>query len=551
MRDSNGRVLHARRACRQSARASAIPVALAAMLLCHAGGPGAAGSAGGPGLDLRRDEPGPLLPVPVEATIDNPHAMACVECHLDPGPGSAGPLRGGGDSVSLCEGCHEGSNLHPVGMRPSPGGVPPAALPLGTGPLEGRITCLTCHELHRPPSEPYRRHLLRSLDRQGGDRKQGLCAACHGTKLKERSPHAAGGKHCRLCHLSEPRAGGERPGVSAAVQAACNFCHDALENRHYLALNPFNDEYLSFDISALDIPRPGGGFSCISCHDPHAGEGRRTKLLRPAYLALAAASKKINPHWKNVMCDACHEGEARKGSPSLREGGDFIRLCYRCHAFKYSRSDIHPVNVRPSASVTIPEDMPLQNGRLTCGTCHDSSLQEGGEQAGSAGRENPKFLRGGFTTRNEFCFRCHPAGLLGRLNPHRQLDPLGGRIETACLFCHTSIPEGTAGWLVVQRQFGEKAVNDLCLLCHPASYREGHPIGPHLGTPSRGVERALETSEERIGIQFLLVDGAVVCITCHNPHQEGVVERKAGVRPASEVGLRVGREICQGCHPGD
>lgn len=523
----------------------ALSALLALPALLPAGGARAAEA--GLGLDLQAPDAGPVERPVVDLSIANPHDMPCGDCHLPATAGGGeGALKSGDDSIGLCQGCHPGSNLHPVGIPLAEGMAPPGdAVPLGSGRFAGKIVCLTCHRLHAPRPE---RHLLRSPGGAGARRSESLCAACHGRRLSEKSPHQRAGDTCRLCHMNEPRPGSGPQTLGAGVQAVCNFCHSALDDQHFRSLNPFNDEYLFWDRDSPEFPRIDGRFTCVTCHDPHAAGGRR-KLLREAYVNLAGLSRKINPHWRNVMCVACHDGEPRRGEPALKEGGDLTRLCYRCHGFKYSRADIHPVNVLPSRLVTVPPEMPLKDGRVTCSTCHDSSLQEGGERADSARRDNPKFLRGGFTTRNEFCLRCHTRGLMGVLNPHDQVDSRGKKDPIRCLFCHSSTPEGMVGWMVRHRQFDEVSVNRLCLLCHPAAYQDAHPIADHFVQPSSSVLKALESAEERLGIAFPLVGDTVVCITCHDPHQEGVTgETPAAGGQRSSKRLRIGAEICRGCH---
>jgi len=499
------------------------------------------------GLNLQLHK-GVLLPsVEIDPSIDDPHDGECETCHAGEGETSGGkPLKTGDDSIGLCLDCHPGSNLHPVNI-PVPKEVDPAAfgIPLGKGALEGKITCLTCHYVH---GDSYERALLRARDDSDGRRMDTLCSVCHSDRLKEKSPHSAAGDTCRLCHMNPPREGEGLRSLGPDVQATCNFCHNALDNRHYLAVNPFSDEYILSEMMEADIPLLNGQFTCVSCHNPHAVESRK-KLLREDYLFLAGISKKINPHWRDVMCIACHEGEPRRGAALLKEGGDLIRLCYRCHAFKYSRNDIHPVNMVPSRFVTIPPEMPLKGGRVTCETCHDSSLQEGGDRIHSLGRSNPKFLRGGFTTRREFCFRCHGQEDIRYLNAHDQLDAEGRKKSITCIFCHSAVPDEAAGGYLMQ--FDEETVNDLCLLCHPVFYQGDHPLAPHFVTPSQEIMEAIDTSEERLGVTFPLFDDKVVCITCHNPHQEGVIEDRAaaeGAGTAKRLRVAEGRSMCRGCH---
>ncbi len=495
-------------------------------------------------LDLEKQMGSLFVTIEEERAITDPHEMECGNCHSGEDPTAVESLRFGDDTISLCRDCHEDSNLHPVGID-APGVIDPGEqpLPLGKGVLEGKITCLTCHYLHASNHE---RHILRSSGSES--RMTGLCARCHGNSLREKSPHSPRGE-CHLCHMNDPREGEALESLDPNLMATCNFCHSALENMHYLDVNPFSDEYILKETFEAKIPLLNGRFTCISCHDPHSAEGKK-KLLRSEYLSLAELSKKIDPHWKDVMCMACHEGEPMKGAAPLKEGGDLLRLCYRCHAFKYSRNEIHPVNMKPSPYVAIPPDMPLDGGRVTCETCHDSSLQEGGEGAGSAGRTNPKFLRGGFTSRNEFCLRCHSQESIRALNAHLQLFDDGSANVVICAFCHSSLPGIEAGWITRTRFSGDE-VNDLCLLCHTSLYLENHPQVPHLVRPSGEMMEVLESAEERLGVVLPLYDDRIVCVTCHNPHQEGVIRETGASKGAGAVKrLRLGfvTNICQGCH---
>ncbi len=497
------------------------------------------------GLDLDEPAPAPRDGSRAE-TIKNPHGTACGDCHRTAQGPEAGPLLTGDDVDRLCLGCHPDSNIHPIGMsviglKDAPG---PVTLPLGKGAHEGEVSCLSCHYLHAPA---YRRHLLRGDTDVVRGRRETLCSSCHGSSLISKSPHISVGGSCHLCHMSPPKKGEfTTESLSPRVQASCNFCHSALEDQHYLEVNPFSDVDIVSQTANLGVPLLNERFTCVSCHNPHAPAGRK-KLLRDVYLGLASFSTKINPHWKNVLCVTCHEGEPSSGNPSLRDGGDLNLICNRCHLGRNSRHEIHPINNSPSSYVTIPPDMPLRDGRLNCETCHDSSLQEGGEKALTVRRKNPNFLRGGFESRTEFCFRCHRQEHFRALNPHRQLDDKGRIMEVSCLFCHSSIPEPGRRGLDYAR-VDEETLTSVCLWCHPASYKESHPMAPHLVVPSPATMELLETAPRRIGVEFPLFEGRIVCATCHNPHQEGAIEAERGAGN-KRLRLTVGQEICVGCHP--
>ncbi len=482
--------------------------------------------------------------------IDNPHDLPCTECHRqDPLPDGRISYSLPPDTIDLCKTCHSDPAIHPVGVSPKVLRNPPESLwlPLGTGKDEGSIVCLTCHYMH---NKRYFSKLLRGDDTSGRHRRDYLCAACHGADLTDRSPHRGTGRSCTFCHTKRPRVGDPLSEILRAdVQNRCNFCHDTLDEGHYLTVNPFSDPELSE--KDMDIPLFMGRFTCISCHDPHAREAFRAKMLRPDYLKLAAVSRRINPHWKDVMCISCHEEEPSEGSPSLKHDGDIDRICSRCHDGVIARNDVHPTGKEPSDTVTVPHAMPLREGRLTCGTCHDSSLQEGGEKLTSVRRVNPSFLRDGFTTRNEFCFRCHHQDRYRRMNAHQQMSPSGSLQVRSCLFCHSSLPDvEVAGVETVA--FDTESLEDYCTVCHTGTrFIREHPAGEHLVEPPRDYYRAIETAEERIGVRLPLHNDRITCATCHNPHQEGVIQDEAAAMGAGEKGrlrLQAGRWQCVGCH---
>ena len=482
--------------------------------------------------------------------IENPHDMPCDECHEGSSPATVdGSKMAAVDTLTLCRSCHGDSSIHPVNISPVELDITGSEmwLPLGKGVNEGKVVCLTCHYIH---NTRYYANILRGDDITDQRQRESLCSVCHGSQLIHKSPHQSSSKSCSFCHTKFPKAGDAYEEIlKVDIQNRCNFCHDTLDEGHYLAVNPFSDPDLKN--RDTDIPLFMGRFTCISCHDPHARKTRRLKMLRPDYLQLASTSNRINPHWKDMMCISCHEREPAVNDPALKFDGNITLLCNRCHDGVIARNDVHPVDKPPTDKVAIPDTMPLLNGNLTCETCHDSSLQEGGEKKTSTGRTNPKFLRDGFVTRNEFCFRCHIQEQYGKLNAHNQVDKTGSIIEQSCLFCHSSLPDiEVAG--TVNEEFDIDSIDDYCTVCHMMSeYRDEHPVGDHLVEPSREVLEAIDSSLERIGVILPLFNDRITCATCHNPHQEGVIRIKAAARGAGTRGrlrLEAGRWQCIGCN---
>lgn len=484
--------------------------------------------------------------------IENPHEMACKDCHVQLGKGRFIQYLVDDDTISLCLECHTPTHLHPVGVPASADteALLQIWLPLGVGSLANQVVCLSCHYMH---ADQYRPYLLRGDTERKKTRQDNLCSACHTGTLIARSPHDEKSESCNFCHTSKPEEGQKLSEIlNANVQASCDFCHGALDNGHYLAVNPFGDPDKTFDLEALGIPLIQGRFTCVSCHDPHDSANRKKKMLRPIYLALVVTSDRINPHWKNVMCISCHFGEPVAGSPMLLSGTDRSAVCDRCHNGRFARRDIHPVGVEPSENVVIPDGMPMVDGKITCVTCHDSSLQEGGEGRFSVRSDNPDFLRGGYTVRNEFCFRCHRLEVYGQMNAHSQLDPWGSINDQSCLFCHTSLPnQQVLG--IENAGFTDESIDEYCTCCHDG-YGTGHPVGgDHLVIPSSEMLDVIEDAVDRIGVNLPLYNEMITCATCHNPHEAGVIEHEIGAQgSANHKRLRLGGTnsmmICRGCH---
>jgi hypothetical protein len=483
--------------------------------------------------------------------IENPHDLSCDECHpnakegVDPSQYDLSE-----NTIDLCRRCHGEADIHPVNIALSETADKTSMtwLPLGRGELEGKIVCLTCHYIH---ARTFYRNLLRGEDLSRKSRQEFLCSTCHGTQLTSRSPHDPDNESCSFCHTKTPRSGLPLAEILRPdIQNRCNFCHDTLFDGHYLTVNPFPD-FESGLQRDMNIPLLQGRFTCISCHDPHSLEDQKIKMLRDDYLALAADSNRVNPHWKDVMCISCHYGEPDKEDPKLKDGGDINVLCNRCHDGKIARNDVHPIGKEPGPSMNIPSTMPLSEGKMTCETCHDSSLQEGGERRDSVGRSNPNFLREGMLTRNEFCLRCHTPENYEKLNAHDQVDESGSMKSQICLFCHSSLPDVKVMG-IESVDFDVESLNEYCTVCHEGqNYLDNHPVGPHLVEPSRSVYRAIETAGERLGVELPLFDEIITCATCHNPHQEGVIKIDVASKGAGQrkrLRLAAGRWQCVGCH---
>ncbi len=286
---------------------------------------------------------------------------------------------------------------------------------------------------------------------------------------------------------------------------------------------------------------------------------------------------KTNPHWTGKYCTECHEEKPRPGKPvTFKFGGDFIKQCNSCHDTALSRMTEHVVGVGIKESEMLKKpsaDFPLQDGKITCITCHDARIQE--QTKISAKRQNPLFLRG-VTGKSQLtfewsksevvderysqnryviCFECHRKEKLLQWSPHKnQINRNGEVNDELCLYCHSEVPDRNAIDKIEWKLKGE--IQKQCLNCHMGKTRY-HPIRvTHYGnTLPVKITNQIKLSERRIGIMIPLgidVQGEerLVCTSCHNPHQRGVLKNRITRKGAdSDKRLRLdGFTMCLSCH---
>lgn len=261
----------------------------------------------------------------------------------------------------------------------------------------------------------------------------------------------------------------------------------------------------------------------------------------------------IDPHFTGDYCDVCHEQTPQKdGEKYLKYGGDYVQLC-RCHNYTPG-TYIHPVFIKPSEEkmASIPDDFPLEKGEITCKTCHDMYEQC---QANPRLRIRAKhhrrermFLRGGrFRTRTEICFKCHDESKYKMLDPHNQLTAEGEIVVEKCLYCHKEKPDANTSSYRDVQLIGNLRV--LCQRCHGLLNR--HPANiNHFVQPSNETYIRMSIMKLKYGIVLPLDDEAkLTCITCHNPHERGVIPaERAGAKGAGKHFRHRLSNICQSCH---
>jgi hypothetical protein len=269
-------------------------------------------------------------------------------------------------------------------------------------------------------------------------------------------------------------------------------------------------------------------------------------------LSTKPLSDAVDLHFTGKYCTECHEKVPKqRGDTVLKYEGDFSQLC-RCHYNTRGRCP-HPVELEPSKELKarIPADLPLRGGKIACSTCHDIYMQCQESKIDKMFSRGNTFLRGApFSSRTSLCFKCHDQDQYTMLNPHNQLDESGDIVVDMCLYCHVEKPdEKDASYKDV------KLIDDLemlCVGCHNRERANNKSLhASHIVKPSAKVlARIKQAQEEFSTILPLDADGKVTCVTCHNPHEKGVIppEKPAAKGAGETFRHRTPGNMCIACH---
>ncbi|MBI5904592.1 MAG: hypothetical protein HZB86_03440 [Deltaproteobacteria bacterium] len=342
------------------------------------------------------------------------------------------------------------------------------------------------------------------------------------------------GLACNLCHFDNPT--GTTPKFIVDVADLCRLCHPAVEP-HRLPEGEGLD-VVRKAIRERKLPGRDGNLLCTTCHKTHDA----TFSMRDAYAQVLWEGKVPNPHGSRQFCFACHPGKIREGEEiRFAAGRDNNRLCNECHLRPGVRKAPHVIDLTSSEGTWRMDYLgyPLNQGKLTCSTCHDEVSH------GKPDSANPKFLRGGpYADPDRFCYRCHSEEKEVYDNPHRQVDAFGRVRGESCRFCHKGIPDPDRRKPEDLELVGEDA--SVCSNCHQI---RPHPGAEH-GVLLKGEKLARkEEYEKRHQVRLpLAADGKIKCSTCHNPHAKGVLKGEAGVGAGSRWRVPDFREMCAPCH---
>lgn len=153
--------------------------------------------------------------------------------------------------------------------------------------------------------------------------------------------------------------------------------------------------------------------------------------------------------------------------------------------------------------------------------------------------------------------------VLSIINPHEQIDDEGHVLWRSCLVCHPVVPDITRKSTIkdIKLRYADEDFNRLCKACHtvrihPAS--EGINVTmadmtapDHLVAPSSAVYLSMRRTKKDVPMEMPLdpANGKIICVTCHNVHERGLLPGRSDWGGDSLVRLRsMGLDICQYCH---
>ncbi len=194
----------------------------------------------------------------------------------------------------------------------------------------------------------------------------------------------------------------------------------------------------------------------------------------------------------------------------------------------------HPIEIQLPGEMEIPEGFPLgEHGELICDSCHGvDNLKDRPLEGVDPDEEN--FLHyGPYEDLTDFCYLCHEEQGHQRYNLHLMVDPAGELDDSGCTYCHAEIPDPSVEVPVERMKFHLPKAK-LCYGCHLKTPHLNSLT--HLQEPDEDMRQRIKLAEKEKRVRLPLDDdGRVTCITCHTPHQSGVIDpARAGGKSVEE-----------------
>lgn len=425
--------------------------------------------------------------------VVDPHwtGKHCIECHITE---KGKVLKFEGDYLKLCNRCHQTefarTDIHPVAVELTD--IMNKKIPSGWPLKEGKVTCLTCHDVAIQMKENAPLKVVNPLFLRGVPYESinDFCFTCHTRESYQKTnPHTQLDEEgniieerCLFCHqsLPDPWQAQSIADVSFKSERAvlCKSCHGDKWNLHparsdhLVAIPDTMKEMFHSQVTAsgVDLPLYRDTIFCGTCH---------------------------NPHQKGVL----QRKEAATGAGEryfLRLSGG-KELCVTCHYDK----QLPPQKKRRIQRVESPSLSSLEgivqhkpSSEKKCKACHAIT-------ADKRGAPEALFL----------CFRegCHKTDIIDKKFAHKEF------VLQNCTFCHNPHSSANEKLLI-------KDGDLLCSTCHP------------LIRDKNG--KTLEKNHNEYFYPFvtaLALPSEKECSFCHSPkHKQELYQ--------------ISSELCSGCH---
>lgn len=151
--------------------------------------------------------------------------------------------------------------------------------------------------------------------------------------------------------------------------------------------------------------------------------------------------------------------------------------------------------------------------------------------------------------------------LLTVMNPHNQIGDSGEVLWGTCVVCHKETPDVKAKSIKDVKLYYDEDPDKLCRSCHvvkkhPGSEgisvtMSGYEAPDHLVVPSKTVLDNMRLSLKEVPMILPLdpKSGRIICATCHNPHERGLLPGRPDWGGDYSMRIRsAGLDICQYCH---
>lgn len=410
-------------------------------------------------------------------------------------------ISGEGDVLAqLCLSCHSkglsagkktvGEFSHPVGVN-LPIGAKIGILPLyneeGMKSSDGKVTCASCHDVHR-------------WDPVLDDVKVTKTTEGDGTNSFLRKRAAPATELCLVCH----------------------------EDKGYV-------EKTSHDLTvtapkAKNIKGENARASgvCGACHLVHNARGEKLWARIPGYGADGIEK----------LCSGCHTA-----------GGIAEEKLIGRISHPLGKTPVYPETSLKTLPLYNEKGLKDQYGVVTCATCHDVHLwdparKEKGPGMHMDGDRFNSFLRIPYDDHATLCSNCHNNAMVKgtkhdlKIMAPQERNAAGERAEKGaiCGSCHlVHNARGIKMWARDLPQTSEEAISSLCLGCHSdgmvaAKKQTGkvsHPLAKRITDAKDTLKRKLEGFYSYSTIELPLFGkggsrdryGQISCATCHNVHQ--------------------------------